>query len=165
MIRFGIPLTLALALTACDRMTAAPTPPPAPGPAAQAQVVPPQDVTLDQHMVKIRLSPLPADPKRGARIMSDRKLGNCVACHTVSALKDVPFQGNVGPRLDGAGSRWQEAQLRALVVNPKTYFPHTVMPAYYRVDGLNRVRPDLVGTPILSAEQVEDVVAFLTTLK
>ncbi len=160
-----ISMLLVLALTACDS-----TPPmqqtsePAESRAPKSDV-PPQEVIFEQLMVPTRLSPQPGDPVRGAKIMSTRKLGNCVACHSVSALKDVPFQGNVGPRLDGAGSRWQEAQLRALVINPKTYFPQTVMPAYYRVDGLNRVRPDMAGKPILSAQQVEDVIAFLTTLK
>jgi L-cysteine S-thiosulfotransferase len=108
----------------------------------------------------------PGDPKEGEKVVVERRLGNCLSCHEISALSREPFHGDVGPSLDGVGGRWDTGTLRMIVVNAKKVFgEETVMPAFYRVDRLNRVRPDFVGKPILSAQQVEDVVAFLATLK
>lgn len=112
------------------------------------------------------LTATPGDPKEGERVAVDRRLGNCLACHEITALRDEPFHGEVGPSLDGIAARWDLAALRMIIVNPKTVFGgDTVMPAFYRIDGLNRVRPEFIGKPILSAQQVEDVVAYLATLK
>lgn len=154
---------LALALTACSR-TEPPQPANASEPAA-AQVVAPDAVRLESMMVTQPLTATPGDPARGREYVASRSLGNCLACHRISALDEEPFHGDVGPSLDGAGTRWQEGHLRALVVNAKSFFPTTVMPAYYRTSGLNRVRDDVAGQPILKAQQVEDVIAFLKTLK
>lgn len=108
----------------------------------------------------------PGDPRQGARIVTDRRLGNCLSCHALSALRDEPFHGEIGPSLDGVGGRLDAATLRMIVVNPKKVFgDETVMPAFYWTDGLNRVRPEFAGKPILTARQVEDVVAFLKTMK
>lgn len=107
----------------------------------------------------------PGDPSAGKKAMIDRKLGNCLACHQVSALADQPFHGEVGPPLDGAADRWTEAQLRLIVVDSKKMFPDTIMPAFHTTDGRNRVMDKFQGETILSAEQVEDIVAFLKTLK
>ncbi len=108
----------------------------------------------------------PGDPAAGAKVVINRRQGNCLGCHQVSALKTESFHGEVGPSLDGVADRWDAAHLRMIVVNPKHVFTDaTVMPAFYRTDGLNRVRPEFQGKPILTAQQVEDVVAFLTTLK
>ena len=108
----------------------------------------------------------PGDPKEGEKVVVDRRLGNCLSCHEIDALRREPFHGDVGPPLNGVASRWDVGTLRMIVVNAKKVFgDETVMPAFYRVDGLNRVRPEFVGKPILTTQQVEDVVAFLATLK
>lgn len=101
----------------------------------------------------------------GKAAVVDRKLGNCLACHQVTDLKDMPFHGDVGPPLDGVADRWDEGQLRLILVNSKEIFPDTVMPAFYRKDGFHRVREQFQGKTILTAQQVEDVVAYLKTLK
>ncbi len=112
------------------------------------------------------LTSKPGDVKEGAKVVVGRRLGNCLSCHEIDVLRDEPFHGDVGPSLDGVAGRWDAAALRMIVVNAKMVFgDETVMPAFYRVDGLNRVRPDFAGKPILTAQQVEDVVAFLATLK
>jgi sulfur-oxidizing protein SoxX len=106
------------------------------------------------------------DPKEGATVVVDRRLGNCLSCHEIDVLRGEEFHGDVGPSLNGVADRWDTATLRMIVVDPKRVFgEETVMPAFYRVGGLNRVRPEFAGRPILSAQQVEDVVAFLATLK
>ncbi len=107
----------------------------------------------------------PGDAERGRHVIVDTKLGNCLACHEVTALKSEPYHGNVGPSLDGVASRLTAAQIRLRIVDPTKLSPDTIMPPFYRVDGLNRVLTQFQGKPILSAQQVEDVVAFLETLK
>lgn len=143
------------------------------GSAAFAAEVGPKDIKFnDDGAVEMSLSGMAGDAANGAVIMSTKSKGNCVACHEVAALKDAPFHGNVGPSLDGAGSRWSEAELRGLVANPKMIFEGTVMPAFYKVDGFIRPGDAYTGKapkgpldPLLSAQQIEDVVAFLMTLK
>lgn len=141
--------------------------------AAQAQTpVAPTEVEFSEYgEVAASLSGAPGSPEAGAEVMSTRSLGNCVACHQVSALPDVPFQGDVGPTLDGAADRWSEAQLRGIVANAKMTFPDTVMPAFYKTAGYIRPGDGYTGKaasgdlpPILTAQQVEDVVAYLMTL-
>ena len=95
----------------------------------------------------------------------NRKLGNCLACHQNKDMPEQPFHGEVGPALDGVGSRWSEAELRGIVANSKEMFPDTIMPAFYRTDGFNRNLEKFEGKSILNAQQVEDVVAYLLTLK
>jgi sulfur-oxidizing protein SoxX len=108
----------------------------------------------------------PGDPKEGEKVVVERRLGNCLSCHEIDALSREPFHGDVGPPLNGVAKRWNTATLRMIVVNAKKVFgDETVMPAFYRVDGLNRVRPEFFDKPILTTQQVEDVVAFLATLK
>jgi L-cysteine S-thiosulfotransferase len=112
------------------------------------------------------LTDKPGDAAAGAKVVVNRRQGNCLGCHQVSSLKGESFHGEVGPSLDGVAGRWDAAHLRMIVVNPKHVFTEaTVMPAFYRIDGLNRVRSEFQGKPILTAQQVEDVVAYLTTLK
>jgi L-cysteine S-thiosulfotransferase len=106
------------------------------------------------------------DPKAGQQVVIDRRLGNCLSCHEIGALRTEPFHGEIGPSLDGVAGRWNAAGLRMIVVNAKKVFGDgTAMPAFYRVDGLNRVRPEFAGKPILTAQQVEDVIAYLGTMK
>lgn len=112
------------------------------------------------------LTDKPGDAAAGVKVVVNRRQGNCLGCHQISSLKGESFQGEVGPALDGVAGRWDAAHLRMIVVNPKHVFTEaTVMPAFYRIDGLNRVRSEFEGKPILTAQQVEDVVAYLTTLK
>src|ERR1700730_2749261 len=112
------------------------------------------------------LTSQPGDPAAGEKVVIDRRLGNCLSCHEISTLGCQQFHGEIGPPLVGAGARWDPAMLRMIVVNPKKVFgPETVLPAFFRIDGLNRVRPEFAGKPILTAQQVEDVVAYLATLK
>lgn len=105
------------------------------------------------------------DPAAGRDAMINRKLGNCLACHEVSALREEPFHGEVGPSLDDVASRYNEAQLRLLVSDSKKIFDGTIMPAFHRTGGLNRVSKKFDGKTILTAQQVEDIVAYLKTLK
>lgn len=105
------------------------------------------------------------DPQKGRQVVTDRLLGNCLACHAISAITDQSHQGNVGPSLDGVASRLSEAQLRLRIVDPSRINPNTMMPPFYRVDGLHKVMGKFEGKPILTAEQVEDAVAFLETLR
>ena len=111
------------------------------------------------------LTGAPGNADAGRKVFLTRTLGNCLACHQVTSLKSEEFHGEFGPSLDGVATRYNEAQLRLIVADPKRLFTDTVMPAFYRNEGLNRVRPEFVGKPILTAAQVEDVVAFLATLK
>lgn len=105
----------------------------------------------------------PGDATRGKRIVANADLGNCLICHALP-IREAPVFGTVGPDLAGIGARMPEAQLRLRIVNAKALNPATAMPAYYQVDGLQRVAARFAGRPILSAQQVEDVVAYLRTL-
>jgi L-cysteine S-thiosulfotransferase len=105
-----------------------------------------------------------ADPLRGRAIVLDRRLGACLLCHTGPFPEDK-FQGTLAPDLAGAGSRWSAAQLRLRLVDATRLNPDTIMPPYYRVAGLTRVGTSWQGKPILTAEQIEDVVGFLSTLR
>jgi sulfur-oxidizing protein SoxX len=107
----------------------------------------------------------PGDPEKGVKTFTNRRLGNCLACHQVTALASQPYHGEIGPSLDGVADRYSEAQLRMQVINAKVINPDTIMPAFYRTDGLHRVLDKFKDKPILTAEEVEDVVAYLKTLK
>jgi len=104
------------------------------------------------------------DPARGRAIVANRQVGLCLLCHS-GPFPEERFQGNLATDLKGAGSRWSEGQLRLRIVDPGRVNPATIMPAYYRTEGLVRVAPAYRGKPVLSAEQIEDVVAFLMTLR
>lgn len=139
---------------------------------AFAAEVAPSDVTYDNGAVEASLTGTPGNPEEGAKVISNRGLGNCVACHQISALPDVPWQGGIGPSLDGAGDRWSEAQLRGIVANAKMLFEGTMMPAFYKDSGYVRPGKAFTGkaadetlSSLLTAQQVEDVVAYLATLK
>ena len=104
------------------------------------------------------------DPGRGRAIVASRQVGLCLLCHG-GPFPEERFQGNLAPDRAGAGSRWAEGQLRLRIVDPARINPATIMPAYHRTEGLARVAPAYRGKPILTAQQIEDVVAFLMTLK
>ena len=104
------------------------------------------------------------DPARGRAIVGNRQVGLCLLCHG-GPFPEERFQGELAPDLKGAGARWSEGQLRLRIVDSSRINPASIMPAYHRTDGLTRVAPAFRGKPILTAEQIEDVVAYLTTLK
>jgi len=104
------------------------------------------------------------DPARGRAIVASRQAGLCLLCHS-GPFPEEPLQGNLAPSLSGTGGRWSVGQLRLRIVDAGRLNPDTIMPAYYKTEGLNRVAAAYADKPILSAEQVEDVVAFLATLK
>lgn len=110
------------------------------------------------------LTGAPGDATRGRAIVADRQRGLCLLCHSGPFPED-PFQGNLAPGLAGAGSRWTEGQLRLRLVDGKRLNPDSIMPSYFRTDGLHRVGPAFQGRTILSAAEVEDVLAFLMTLR
>lgn len=134
--------------------------------AAAAADVGPDAVKFVDTKVPESLTGKPGDPSEGRKVFANRKQGNCLACHSNSDMSEQLFHGEVGPLLDGVAGRYSKEQLRAIVVNSKAVFgPDTVMPGFYSLKVGANVRKDLVGKTILSAEQVEAVVAYLSTLK
>ena len=103
------------------------------------------------------------DAARGRAIIIDRQKGFCLLCHS-GPFNEEPLQGNLAPSLEGAGSRWSEGQLRLRLMDNKRVNPESIMPAYHRIEGLNRVAPAWRDRPILSASEIEDVLAFLMGL-
>lgn len=106
----------------------------------------------------------PGDAARGRAIVANRQVGLCVLCHS-GPFPELRFHSDLAPDLAGVGSRLSEGQLRLRVVDAGHANPNTIMPSYYRVDGLTRVTPALRGKPLLDAGQIEDVVAYLMTLR
>jgi sulfur-oxidizing protein SoxX len=110
------------------------------------------------------LGEAPGDPARGRAIVVDRQRGLCLLCHT-GPFPEERFQGTLAPDLAGAGARWSEGQLRLRLVDSSRLNPDTVMPAYYRIDHLQRVAHTWEGRTVLTAQEIEDVISFLKTLK
>jgi sulfur-oxidizing protein SoxX len=131
--------------------------------AALAQTSPLVPYRVVDDAIPESLTGVPGDPARGRALAIDRSKGNCVTCHTMPV--DADFQGNLGPPLEGVASRWTEGELRLRIVDSKRINPDSNMPSYYRVEGLNAVRRDWVGRPMLTAQEVEDILAFLLTLR
>jgi sulfur-oxidizing protein SoxX len=104
------------------------------------------------------------DAARGRAIVANRQVGLCILCHG-GPFPEVRLQGDLAPDLRGAGKRWSEAQLRLRIVDARRLNPDTIMPPYYRIDGLERVAAAWRGKPILTAGQIEDVIAWLVTLQ
>ena len=119
---------------------------------------------VDDNSIPKSLTGAPGDPVKGREVAIDRKLGNCLACHQMP-IPEQPFHGETAPDLAGVADRYSEGELRLRVVNPKVINPATMMPAFYRTEGLNRGMKKFQDKPMLTAEQVEDVVAYLMTLK
>jgi sulfur-oxidizing protein SoxX len=110
------------------------------------------------------LTATPGDAVRGRAIVASRQQGLCLLCHS-GPFPEERFQGNLAPSLAGAGNRWTAAQLRLRIVDSRRINPASFMPAFHRSEGLQRVAPAYAGRPVLDAQQVEDVVAFLQTLR
>ena len=120
--------------------------------------------TIDGDAISTSLTGEDGDPARGREIVANRLVGLCLLCHT-GPVPEAPLQGTLAPDLKGAGTRWSIGQLRLRMVDSSRVMPDTIMPAYYRIDHLVRVAPALRVKPVLTAAQIEDVVAFLATLK
>lgn len=113
------------------------------------------------------------NPKRGEALIIDREKGNCLQCHVIDKFHELAKKnpdtygdmGEIGPTLDGVATRYKDGQLRLILVNAKLVFPETIMPAYYRIDGFTRVADEYVDQPIMSAQDIEDILSFLKTLK
>jgi sulfur-oxidizing protein SoxX len=131
-----------------------------PGTAA-AQALQPYVVTGDA--IAASLTGAAGDVPRGRALVLNRT-STCILCHN-GPFPEEKFQGDLAPSLAGAGSRWSAGQLRLRIVDGSRLNPATIMPSYYRIDGLIRVGPAWRGKPILSEEQIEDIVAYLVTLQ
>lgn len=106
----------------------------------------------------------PGDAARGRDVVFSRERGNCVVCHVMPA-PDERSHGDVGPSLKGVAARLSEAQMRLRLVDGRRLNPASIMPSYYRVDGLVRVAKAHAGKPVLTAEEIEDALAYLMTLR
>ncbi len=113
--------------------------------------------------IRTSLTGAKGDPARGRAIVASRQVGLCLLCHS-GPFPEEPLQGNLAPDLRSAAGL-SEGQIRLRIVDPRLVNPDTIMPAYYRSEGLTRVAPALRGKTILTAEQIEDIVAYLLTLK
>jgi sulfur-oxidizing protein SoxX len=129
--------------------------------AAVAQALRPYAVAGDA--ISESLTGAPGDAARGRALVIART-STCILCHS-GPFPEEKFQGDLAPSLAGSGSRWSEGQLRLRLVDASRLNAATIMPSYYRVDGLHRVGNAWRGKPILSAEQIEDIVAYLATLR
>jgi sulfur-oxidizing protein SoxX len=122
-----------------------------------------QSYAVDGDAIAASLTGAPGDATRGRALVLNRT-STCILCHS-GPFPEEKFQGDLAPDLAGSGSRWSAAQLRLRIVDASRLNPATIMPSYYRVEGLQRVGPAWRGKPILSAEQIEDIVTFLVTLR
>ena len=145
-----------------------------PGALSQAQSQSPQSATplvafrIEGGEIRASLTGAAGNAMRGRAIVLNRNEGACLLCHGVPPAdlpQGQPFRGDLAPPLAGSGARLSEGQLRLRMVDSTRINPASIMPAYYRVEGLNQVASAYRGRPILSAEQIEDVVAYLRQLK
>lgn len=122
------------------------------------------DFVIAGDAIEKPLTDAPGDAARGRRIVASRQQGLCLLCHT-APIQEERFQGNLAPTLAGAGARWSEGQLRLRIADASSVNPATIMPAYLRKQGFNRVAPAFRDKTVLSAGEIEDVVAYLMTLR
>ncbi len=139
---------------------------------AVAETIPPGQIAWqDDVAIPVALTDAPGDAENG-KVLMNKGAGNCIACHQVTDLEELPFHGEIGPSLDGVAARWSEAELRGIVANAKRMFPGSMMPAFYKTEGFIRVGDAYTGKPLegeveplLTAKQIEDLVAYLKTLQ
>jgi len=134
------------------------------GPPALAETIVAPAYSIVDDAIPAPLTKQPGDPVRGRAIVTSRQAGLCLLCHT-GPFPEERLQGTLAPDLAGAGKRWSEGQLRLRVVDSRRLNPETIMPSYYRTDHLARVGAAWRERPVLDAQQVEDVVALLMTLR
>lgn len=125
---------------------------------SQAQMI------WDGDAIPSSLSGQPGDPSKGLSIVTNRQTGLCILCHA-GPFPQERFMGNLAPDLKLSVANLSAAQLRARLVDPTQSDPNTIMPAYFRIDHLNRVAPQFAGKTVLSAQEIEDVIAYLLTIK
>jgi sulfur-oxidizing protein SoxX len=128
---------------------------------ASAQVAP---FVVTDDAIPAPLAGLAGDASRGAAVVKNRETANCLICHSIPDPRER-FMGDIGPPLAGVGSRLTPGQLRLRLVDPTLLNPAVAMPAYHRIAGLTRVDEQYRGQPVLTAQEIEDVVAYLATLK
>lgn len=119
---------------------------------------------VDENSIPESLTGKKGDPANGRKLAINRKKGNCLACH-VMPIPEQPYHGEVGPDLRGVASRYKEGEIRLRIVNPKIVNEASIMPSFYRNDGFHRVLKKFSGKTIISAQDVEDIIAYLMTLK
>ncbi len=124
----------------------------------------PDDVIYEDGAVMAALTDKAGDAANGRVIFANRSKGNCLACHVNAEWSEQQFHGEVGPPLDGVAGNWSTAELRGLLTNAKMTYEDTLMPSFYRTSGLNRTLEKFDGKTILTAQEVEDVLAYLLTL-
>ncbi|GAB4347071.1 MAG: sulfur oxidation c-type cytochrome SoxX [Gammaproteobacteria bacterium] len=120
--------------------------------------------TVSGNAIPQSLTGKPGDPKKGKALVIARKKGNCLACHMMPIPEEADH-GQIGPALYGVANRMTPAEMRLRIVDPKVINPNTAMPSFYKTKGLHRVLKKFQGKPILTAQEVEDIVAYLSTLK
>jgi sulfur-oxidizing protein SoxX len=136
------------------------------GSGAVAGEVKPGDVKFGENgEVELSLTGVAGDAANGRKVFMNRKKGNCLACHANGDMAEQTFHGEVGPELDGVADRWESAELRGILVNSKKMFDGTIMPAFYKDSGYYRILKNFDGKTILSAQEVEDLLAYVMTLK
>ncbi|MBP7063311.1 sulfur oxidation c-type cytochrome SoxX [Ferrovibrio sp.] len=123
-----------------------------------------QQIQVVQDGIPLALGGFAGDAQRGRAIVADRQKGLCLLCHN-GPFPEQRFQGNLAPSLAGAGARWNVAQLRLRIADSRRLNPATLMPSYYRTDDLVLVGKAWAGRPVLNEQEIEDVVAFLATLR
>jgi sulfur-oxidizing protein SoxX len=133
---------------------------------SNAEIVSPDMAMIKDGAFAKSLTGAAGDAAKGKKTFANRKLGNCLACHANKDLANLPFHGEVGPPLDGVAERYEEKQLRAIMINSKDVLgDETIMPSFYRLENGVRTLKKFKGKTILNAEQVEDIIAYLKTLK
>ena len=128
----------------------------------RADGLPPVEIVGDA--IPKSLTGQAGDPAHGRKLVVDRQHGLCLLCHT-GPFPEERFQGTLAPDLGGAGARWSEGQLRLRLVDSSKVKPDTIMPSYYRTEGLTRVARAWEGRPALTGQDIEDILSFLQTLK
>ncbi len=156
-------VTSAGLMTACGSLDAADQSAPAETQTAEADMVVAYEV-VDGAAIPQALTDQAGDPDNGRAVAIHRKKGNCLACH-ILPIPEQSFHGEIGPDLNGVASRYDAGELRLRLVDPKVLNADTIMPSYYRNDGYHRVLKDFQGKTLLSAQEVEDIIAYLQTLK
>lgn len=133
---------------------------------AFAEAKNPDTVKIEDLKVSESLTGKEGNAIDGKKWFSNRKLGNCLACHVNKDLSSLPFHGEVGTALDGVADRYSAAELRAIIVNSKAVFgPETIMPGFYVLKTGARTQKKFQGKTILNGQQIEDIIAYLLTLK